>query len=107
MADDFAFGSSTPAADLFGRGLDTVMRERVAQRFGDVTTIFDDRAADVENHQPDRRLAARSQDDRRDGCGCRETLQRLSSRKSHIMSMRRRVTGLPRTSFRARASPWS
>ena len=55
MTDDFAFGSTAPVADFLGRGVDAVMSQRPPEEIGDISAIFDDGAADIENYQPDGR----------------------------------------------------
>jgi len=54
-----------------------MMRHRAPQRLRDISAIFDDRAADVENHEPDRRwrFAGRCQSTQGDCSGEREPLQ--------------------------------
>ena len=53
MANDFPLRSAAPSAYLFRRGVEVVMGEHLAQRFGDISPIFDDGAPDIESHEPD------------------------------------------------------
>jgi len=64
------------------------MRQRSTQQFGDIATIYDDGATDIENYQPyGRCIMPRTEHDRRNGNGCQDTLQRLSAGKFHNVTM--------------------